>query len=79
MLKLLMTILDVESSDEGMNCEGLSDSHDDPLPPYISTNERYARGLSSKAICRKNVQVRPLDNEERRAFATRHFLQGDFV
>ena len=78
MLKLFMTILDVESSDDGVNCEGLSDSHDDPLPPYIN-NERYARGLSSTAIHRKNVQVRPLDNEKRGAFATRHFLQGDFV
>ena len=74
-----MTILDVESSDEGVNREGLSDSDDDPLPPYISVNEKYARGLSSKAISRKNVQVKQLDNDERGAFATRRFLKGDFV
>ena len=79
MPKLFVTILDVESSDEGVYREGLSDSDDNPLPPYISVNEKYARDLSSKATSRKNVQVRQLDSEERGAFATRHFLKEDFV
>ena len=35
--------------------------------------------LRSMYRVRKNVEVRLLDNEERGAFATRHFAKGDFV
>ena len=63
------------------NREGLTDSSIDAetLPSYTTPAERYARGLSSKAISRKNVEVRLLHNGERGAFATRHFSRGDFV
>ena len=48
MPKLFVTILDIKSSDEGVHREGLSDSDDDPLPPYILINEKYARVYLAK-------------------------------
>ena len=71
--------VDELSSDEHVNREGLSETDEEYLPSYITSIERYARGLSSKKTSRRNVQVKLLDNHERGAFATRHFNQGDFV
>lgn len=72
--------LDLDNSGSD-NREGLTDSSIDAetLPSYTTPAERYARGLSSKAISRNNVEVRLLHNGERGAFATRHFSRGDFV
>lgn len=69
----------MESSDPDVNREGLSDSDSDCLPSYTSPIERYARGLSSKKISRRNVVVKLLLDGERGAFAAQHFRQGDFV
>lgn len=69
----------MESSDDGINREGLSETDTESLPPYTTSIEKYARGLSSKKNSRRNVEVKLLDNGERGAFATRNFREGDFV
>ena len=67
------------SSDSDLNREGLSDTDTEEPPPWTTSIERYARGLSSKKTSRGNVEIRLINDGERGAFAARSFSQGDFV
>ena len=71
----------VNSSSDGGNWEGLSDS--DPEQSLVATvSEKYLHGLlRGKEFSRQNVEVKmlPGGTGQRGAFATKSFHAGDYV